>query len=101
MLHIDSKVGSLKPGKDADVVVWSAHPLSIYAKAEKTFVDGIMYWDIDRDAQVQKAQTIEKARIIQKLLASKSAGSRIRNVPLDKQHHHFIIANRKKIIGLK
>ena len=76
MLHIDSKVGSLKPGKDADVVVWSAHPLSIYAKAEKTFVDGVAYWDIDRDAQVQKAQTTEKARIIQKLLDSKSAGAR-------------------------
>ena len=76
MLHIDNKVGSLKPGKDADVVVWSSHPLSIYAKAEKTFVDGIMYWDIDRDAQVQKAQTTEKARIIQKLLASKSIGAR-------------------------
>ena len=76
ILHIDNKVGSLKPGKDADVVVWSSHPLSIYAKAEKTFVDGIMYWDIDRDAQVQKAQTTEKARIIQKLLASKSIGAR-------------------------
>jgi imidazolonepropionase-like amidohydrolase len=76
MLHIDGKVGSLKPGKDADVVVWSANPLSIYAKAEKTFVDGIAYWDIDRDAQVQKAQNAEKARIIQKLLASKTAGAR-------------------------
>ncbi|SFG56689.1 amidohydrolase family protein [Pedobacter insulae] len=76
MLHIDNKVGSLKPGKDADVVVWSANPLSIYAKAEKTFVDGIAYWDIERDAAVQKAQNAEKARIIQKLLASKSAGAR-------------------------
>ncbi|MGF1923352.1 MAG: amidohydrolase family protein, partial [Bacteroidia bacterium] len=76
MLHIDNKVGSLKPGKDADVVVWSANPLSIYAKAEKTFVDGIAYWDIDRDVLVQKAQTAEKARIIQKLLDSKNAGAR-------------------------
>ena len=76
MLHIDNKVGSLKPGKDADVVVWSTNPLSIYAKAEKTFVDGVAYWDIDRDAQVQKAQTAEKARIIQKLLESKNAGAR-------------------------
>jgi len=76
MLHIDQKVGSLKPGKDADIVVWSANPLSIYAKAEKTFVDGIAYWDIDRDAQVQKAQAAEKARIIQKLLESKNAGAR-------------------------
>ena len=76
MLHIDNKVGSIKVGKDADVVIWSANPLSIYAKAEKTFVDGVAYWDIDRDAQVQKAQKAEKARIIQKLLDSKNAGAR-------------------------
>lgn len=76
ILHIDSKVGSLKAGKDADVVIWSANPLSIYAKAEKTFVDGISYWDIERDAQVQTAQKTEKARIIQKLAESKNAGAR-------------------------
>lgn len=76
MLHIDNKVGSLKAGKDADVVIWSANPLSIYAKAEKTFVDGIAYWDIERDAQVQKAQAAEKSRLIQKLADSKNAGAR-------------------------
>ncbi|HQR02365.1 MAG TPA: amidohydrolase family protein, partial [Ferruginibacter sp.] len=43
MLHVDSKVGSLKVGKDADIVIWSDNPLSIYAKAEKTIVDGIIY----------------------------------------------------------
>ncbi|MET0571408.1 MAG: amidohydrolase family protein [Pedobacter agri] len=77
MLHIDDKVGSLKPGKDADVVIWTANPLSIYAKAEKTFVDGIAYWDIEKDAQVIKAQQAEKARLIQKMLESKSKGGRM------------------------
>ncbi|WP_293310424.1 amidohydrolase family protein [Pedobacter sp. UBA5917] len=76
MLHIDDKVGSLKAGKDADVVIWTANPLSIYARAEKTFVDGVAYWDIDKDAQVIKAQQIEKARLIQKMLESKSKGGR-------------------------
>ncbi|QNR84511.1 amidohydrolase family protein [Pedobacter riviphilus] len=76
MLHIDDKVGSLKAGKDADVVIWTANPLSIYARAEKTFVDGIAYWDIEKDAQVIKAQQTEKARLIQKMLESKSKGSR-------------------------
>jgi len=76
MLHIDDKVGSLKPGKDADVVIWSANPLSIYAKAERTFVDGISYWDIDKDAQVIKSQQAEKARLIQKMLESKTSGVR-------------------------
>lgn len=76
MLHIDGRVGSLKPGKDADVVIWSANPLSIYAKAEKTFVDGIPYWDITRDAQVRQAQQTERSRLIQKMIDSKSKGSR-------------------------
>ncbi|WP_443936988.1 amidohydrolase family protein [Pedobacter sp. MW01-1-1] len=76
MLHIDDKVGSLKAGKDADVVVWSANPLSIYAKAEKTFVDGVAYWDIERDAEVIKKQQVEKARLIQKMLESKNTGGR-------------------------
>lgn len=77
MLHIDDKVGSLKPGKDADVVIWTANPLSIYAKAEKTFVDGVAYWDIEKDAQVIKAQQAEKARLIQKMLESKSKGGKM------------------------
>eukprot|EP01118_Nematostelium_gracile_P011723 TRINITY_DN4209_c0_g1_i3.p1 TRINITY_DN4209_c0_g1~~TRINITY_DN4209_c0_g1_i3.p1 ORF type:complete len:916 (-),score=220.61 TRINITY_DN4209_c0_g1_i3:112-2859(-) len=76
MLHIDSKVGSLKPGKDADVVVWSANPLSIYAKAERTFVDGVAYWDMERDEKVRADQQTEKARIIKKMLDSKNKGGR-------------------------
>jgi imidazolonepropionase-like amidohydrolase len=77
MLHIDDKVGSLKAGKDADVVIWTDNPLSIYAKAEKTFVDGIAYWDIDKDAQLMKSQQTEKARLIQKMLESKSKGGKM------------------------
>lgn len=76
MMHIDNRVGSLKAGKDADVVIWSANPLSIYAKAEKTFVDGIAYWDIDKDVQVRATQATEKARIAQKMLDSKSKGGK-------------------------
>ena len=76
MLHIDNRVGSLKAGKDADVVVWSDNPLSIYAKAEKTFVDGIAYWDIEKDVQIRAAQQLEKSRLAQKMIDSKSKGAR-------------------------
>ncbi len=71
MLHVDSKTGSIKVGKDADLVVWSDHPLSIYAKAEKTIVDGIIYFDRDKDAAMRKLNQTEKARIVQKLAAVK------------------------------
>ncbi len=74
MLHVDDRVGSLKVGKDADVVVWSGNPLSIYAKAEKTFVDGVKYWDIEEDQQKQKALLSEKARLVNKSIDAKSAG---------------------------
>ena len=50
LLRVDHRVGSLAVGKDADVVVWSDHPLSVYAQAEQTFVDGVKYFDLEDDA---------------------------------------------------
>ncbi|WDF55071.1 amidohydrolase family protein [Mucilaginibacter sp. KACC 22063] len=75
MLHIDNRVGSIKVGKDADLVLWSADPLSIYAVAEKTYVDGVPYWDYDKDAQRRKEMAAEEGRIIQKMLQTKNAGA--------------------------
>ncbi len=75
MLHIDNRVGSIKPGKDADLVLWSADPLSIYAVAEKTYVDGVPYWDYSKDAERQKSMKADEGRIIQKMLQAKNAGA--------------------------
>jgi imidazolonepropionase-like amidohydrolase len=75
MLHIDNKVGSIKVGKDADVVLWSTNPLSIYAVAEKTYVDGIPYWDYSKDAEKQKALKADEGRIIQKMIDAKGKGA--------------------------
>jgi imidazolonepropionase-like amidohydrolase len=47
-LHIDDKVGSIKVGKDADIVLWNDNPLSI-AKVEKTIIEGIVYFDLKKD----------------------------------------------------
>ena len=74
MLHVDQKVGSIKVGKDADLVLWSDNPLSIYAKAEKTMVDGVVYFDRVADAQMRKQQTAERNRLIQKMNGEKRAG---------------------------
>ncbi|SHN31595.1 amidohydrolase family protein [Mucilaginibacter sp. OK098] len=75
MLHVEKHIGSIKVGKDADLVLWSADPLSIYAVAEKTYVDGIPYWDIDKDAANQKTMKTDEARIIQKMIAAKNKGA--------------------------
>jgi len=78
MLHVDNKIGSLKAGKDADVVIWSADPLSIYAVCEKTYVDGVPYWDLSKDADNQKAMKAEEGRLIQKMIDAKSGGAATR-----------------------
>ncbi|MBP7821733.1 MAG: amidohydrolase family protein [Saprospiraceae bacterium] len=75
LLHIDDQVGSLKVGKDADLVVWSDHPLSVYARVEQTFVDGIRYFDINRDILLRKQIQNEKSRIIEKMIDAKKSGS--------------------------
>jgi len=44
-IGVDKETGSLEAGKRADVVVWSADPFSVYALAEKVFVDGALTYD--------------------------------------------------------
>ena len=48
-LAIDNRVGSIEVGKDADLVIYDKHPLSNYAKVQKVFIDGQMYFDRDKD----------------------------------------------------
>src|SRR5579859_2699199 len=45
IIGVDDRVGSLDVGKDADVVIWSADPLSTYAHAEKVYIDGDLFFD--------------------------------------------------------
>jgi imidazolonepropionase-like amidohydrolase len=75
MLHLDNQMGSIKVGKSADVVLWSGHPLSVYTKAEKTIVDGKVYFDIEADAKRNKEIEVERARIIQKMKDAKKGGA--------------------------
>lgn len=77
-LHVEDKVGSIKVGKDADIVVWSDNPLSIYAKAEQTIVDGTVYFDITRDVELRKKITEERNRLIQKINGEKRSGAPVR-----------------------
>jgi len=44
-IGIDKETGSLEPGKRADVVIWSADPFSIYARADQVFIDGGLAFD--------------------------------------------------------
>lgn len=74
LLHIDDKVGSIKVGKDADVVLWNNNPLSIYAKAEKTLIEGVVYYDVQKDEIQRLAVANERNELIRQLLQEKNKG---------------------------
>jgi imidazolonepropionase-like amidohydrolase len=75
MLHVDSKVGSIKVGKDADLVLWTDNPLSVYARASTTIVDGIVEFDMERDMQLRKKLKEERNRLVQKIIGEKKSGT--------------------------
>lgn len=75
LLHLDNRMGSIKVGKDADVVLWTDNPLSVYAKVKQTYVDGICYYDEAKDKEMRIAIRKERARLIQKMMKAKKNGS--------------------------
>ncbi|MCC6281764.1 MAG: amidohydrolase family protein [Saprospiraceae bacterium] len=88
LLHIDQQTGSLKTGKDADVVLWNENPLSVYAKAEKTWVDGILFFDRQEDANMQEWVRKERARLIQKIQSAKKGGEGGERPSAPKHQYH-------------
>lgn len=74
LLHVDDKLGSVKAGKDADLVLWNANPLSVYARPEFTMIEGTVYFDRKKDEEKQKTIAVERERLIQKMLSDKADG---------------------------
>jgi adenine deaminase len=87
-LRVAERVGSLKVGKDADVVVWSENPLSIYAKAEQTYVDGVKYFDRSENELLRQSVQTERARLIQKMIAAKKGGATTQTAQARPQRHY-------------
>jgi imidazolonepropionase-like amidohydrolase len=75
MLHLDDRLGTIKKGMDADLVLWTDNPLSIYAKPEKTIIDGAVYFDMAKEDKKMEELNAEKNRLTQKALASKTSGA--------------------------
>ena len=63
-LRIDDRVGSLEVGKDADVVIWTHHPLSTYAIVERTYIDGQLYYDRQGETQRVTQLRAEKVQLV-------------------------------------
>lgn len=64
-LHIDNRVGSLDKGKDADLVIYNHDPLSVYAIPEKVFIDGQLYFSLEKDAQRDKDVMAERQHFLE------------------------------------
>ena len=65
-LGIDSRVGSIEAGKDADLVIYDKYPLSDSAKVQKVLIDGHLYFDRDSEVSGRPAKALEKQKLIDK-----------------------------------
>jgi adenine deaminase len=85
MLHLDDRIGSVKEGKDADLVLWTDHPLSIYAKVKTAYIDGIPYYDAERDKLLREKVITERERLIAEMLSAKKSGKPTQKVREEKK----------------
>ena len=74
LLHLDDRLGSIKNGKDADLVLWDSNPLTTTAKVDLTMIDGAIFFERKEDEILQKRNDTERARIISKMLKSNEKG---------------------------
>ena len=75
MLHLGDRTGSIRTGKDADLVLWTEYPLSVYARAEKTMVDGTIYYDEEQNVRLKEQIDNERERLITNILRETPAAS--------------------------
>lgn len=85
-LEIDEYVGSLEPGKQADFVIWNDHPLSVYARADETWVDGRRYFSRSEDEELRQAAASEKQALIERVLAGDEAPREDDEQDVEHQH---------------
>ncbi|MGH9860524.1 MAG: amidohydrolase [Candidatus Acidiferrales bacterium] len=65
-LGVADRVGSIEAGKDADLVIYDQHPLSVFAVPQKVLIDGIVYFDREKDIAMRAEIEKEKQALIEK-----------------------------------
>jgi adenine deaminase len=73
-LGIDKRTGSIEVGKDADLVIWSAHPFSVYSRVEQTIIEGQTYFDRSKDIQ-KRADLAKERETLEKMDVNKAPAS--------------------------
>jgi imidazolonepropionase-like amidohydrolase len=75
-LGIDKRTGSIDVGKDADLVIFSQHPFSVYTMPEMTFIEGEVYFDRKLDLEQREALKREKEELIKRERAQRAIEQR-------------------------
>jgi imidazolonepropionase-like amidohydrolase len=80
-LRLEKRVGSIEAGKDADLVIWTKHPLSSYAVVDRTYIDGALYYDRQSDLDRVARDEKEKAALVAAEKAERLASERRSGAP--------------------
>ncbi len=83
-LGIDKRTGSIEVGKDADLVIWNAHPFSVYARPEITMIEGDIYFDRTKDIQ-RRAEMEKERQELEKLDMNKPGGTTQPRIPSERR----------------
>lgn len=76
ILRLDHRIGSIEVGKDADLAIWTGHPLSVYSRVDTTFIEGEVYFDRQQDLQQREARRKEKEELLKKEAAAAAAATK-------------------------
>lgn len=89
LLHLDHRLGYIKVGYDADLVLWDGNPLNIGSQALITWIEAIPFFDREEDAKLYQQNIDERRRIIMLMKAAKAAGDRTQSViPVVEHDYH-------------
>jgi imidazolonepropionase-like amidohydrolase len=77
-LGVGRRIGSIEPGKDADLVIWSGHPLSTYSRVETTLIEGVVYFDRNSDLRQRGELRAEKERLLRQEREAEERERRLR-----------------------
>jgi imidazolonepropionase-like amidohydrolase len=86
-LGIDKRTGSIEVGKDADIVIWNAHPFSVYAKPEITMIEGETYFDLSKDREMLAKIDAER-KALESAEPNKTSGNQSPSLPKEKRKAH-------------
>jgi len=85
-LGVQDRVGSIEVGKDADLAVFSGHPLSVMGVVEQTYVDGLLYFDRALDRRRQEQREAERKALMEKEKKEPPAAERPRVTTAPEEH---------------